>query len=238
MENVKILRYDGSLNGFLCAIYRAFESKLRVIDIQKSEKAQKGLFTEVETIITDVNKARRVWIGIQKKNNAAIKNIYFSFLSESKGIELLLYKYICSLYNTTSDTESEEELQTIRIKLYQYSGMVSREKLRIESIAKFRVSQDGIYFSAVSPYYDVLPLLSKYYRSKFPNKAFAIYDLKRRYAVFYDLETTQIIRTDLSNIQSIGPLSKTNLKPLIKRELFTHDYTPHATSFFSEKEAV
>ncbi|GGW32101.1 TIGR03915 family putative DNA repair protein [Arenibacter certesii] len=237
MENVKILRYDGSLNGFLCAVYRAFESKLRVIDIQKIEKSQKGLFTEVETVFTDINKARRVWTGIQKKNNVAVKTIYFSFLSETKGIEIQLYKYICSLYITSSEDESEE-LHAIRIKLYQYAGMVSREKLRIESIAKFRVSQDDIYFSAVSPHYDVLPLISKYYRSKFPHKEFVIYDLKRRYAIYYDLETTQIIKLDLSHIHTSGPLSNTTIQPLITTELIAHHITSHAAHFYSQKTAV
>lgn len=236
MENAKILRYDGSLNGFLCAIYRAFETKLRVIDIQKTEKAQKGLFTETEVIITDIDKARRVWNGIQNKHNPSIKTIYFSFLSEVKGIELQLYKYICSLYHDGSE-EGTEELHALKLKLNQYSGMVSREKHQTEVIAKFKVSQDDIYFSAIAPNYDVLPLISKYYRSKFPHKEFLIYDLKRSYAIYYDLEKTQIIRRDLSPIHSMRSLSRTHLKSLIYSNLFSGGETT-PTVGLSERTAV
>ncbi|MCM4168273.1 hypothetical protein KCTC52924_03836 [Arenibacter antarcticus] len=237
MENAKILRYDGSFNGFLSVIYRTFETKMRVMDIQINKKVQKGLFTETETIITDRDKARRVWNGIQIKNNAAIKTIYFSFLSETNGIELPLYKYIYSLYHDLSEGELEE-LQSIKIKLHHYAGMVAREKHRIEAIAKFRISQDDIYFSALAPHCDVLPLISKYYRSKFPHNEFLIYDLKRRYAIYYDLGKTEIITRDLSPIHTKETLSRTNLKPLVNNFLYSNNTIPEPTTFRGEKTAV
>lgn len=237
MENAKILRYDGSLNGFLSTIYEAFEAKMRVIDIRKIKKVQNGLFSETETVFTDIGKARRVWNGLQKKNSAALKTIYFAFLSETKGIELQLYKYICSLYQTPLKSESEE-LQSIKINLYQLSGMVAREKHRIEACAKFRISQDAIYFSAVAPHYDVLPLISKYYRAKFPHKEFLIYDLKRRYAIYYNLMKTELIIRDLSAIHSKLSLSRTNLKSLINTKLFANDNSPGPATLINEKTAV
>src|SRR5690606_1160023 len=98
MENTKIIIYDGSFNGFLTVIFKAFEERLAIADIRRNTDIQKVFFTDTETVFTQMDKARRVWNGIQSKNHTAIKTIYFAFLSEIKGVELLLYKYICALY--------------------------------------------------------------------------------------------------------------------------------------------
>ena len=41
MKNSKILIYDGSFNGFLTAIFVAFEEKIEVSDIQKNSVGPK-----------------------------------------------------------------------------------------------------------------------------------------------------------------------------------------------------
>src|SRR5690606_25038459 len=138
MKITKIIIYDGSFNGFLTVIFKAFEEKLTIVDIQKNKDVQKGLFTETETVFTQMDKARRVWNGIQHKNNAAIKTIYFAFLSEIRGIELLLYKYICSLYNKPL-MGPLDNFEGDLLKIHQYAGMVAREKHRIEAGAAFKI---------------------------------------------------------------------------------------------------
>ena len=68
MNEMKTLIYDGSFNGFLTAVYIAFEQKLQLAEIQKNGKDQSGLFSDNETIFTNVEKAKRVWNGVRKKN--------------------------------------------------------------------------------------------------------------------------------------------------------------------------
>ena len=77
MNASKILVYDGSFNGFLTAVFIGFEKKLTHADIQKNNQLQSGLFAETETIFTNVEKAQRVWNGVRKKSNNAIKNILY-----------------------------------------------------------------------------------------------------------------------------------------------------------------
>ncbi|HUH47365.1 MAG TPA: DUF4130 domain-containing protein, partial [Arenibacter sp.] len=194
-------------------------------------------FTETETVFTQMDKARRVWNGIQYKNNAAIKTIYFAFLSEIKGVELLLYKYICSLYGKPlmgSPSDSEGDL----VKIHQYAGMVAREKHRIETGAAFNISKDDVYFSTISPIFDVLPLISKYYRSKFPNKEFIVYDLKRKYAIHYNLDHVEMVSMGLTPEQYTGPLTNTSIKSLINHKLFLTGQRNSNTSYLGEKTAV
>jgi len=237
MKNAKIIIYDGSFNGFLTVVFKAFEERLTIADIQRNNDVQKGFFTETETVFTQMDKARRVWNGIQSKNHAAIKTIYFAFLSEIRGVEFLLYKYICSLYNKPL-MGPLDEMQTELSKVHQYAGMVAREKHRIEAGAEFKISGDDVYFSTIAPLYDVLPLVSKYYRLKFPNKEFIIYDLKRKYAIHYDSDHIEMVSMELTPEQHTGPLTNTSIKSLINHKLFLTGKRNSASSYLGEKTAV
>lgn len=237
MKDSKIIIYDGSFNGFLTVVFKAFEERATIADIRRNTNIQKGFFTETETVFTQMDKAGRVWNGIQRKNNAALKAIYFSFLSEIKGIELLLYKYICSLYDRPL-TVPWDNSETDIAKIHQYAGMVAREKHRIESSAEFKISKDDVYFSTIAPHYDVLPLVSKYYRLKFPNKEFILYDLKRKYAIHYNLNHIEMISMELTPEQCTGPLTHTSIKSLINHKLFLTEKRNSGTSYLSEKTAV
>ena len=130
MNASKTLIYDGSFNGFLTAVFTGFEQKLTHADIQKNNQLQSGLFAENETIFTNVEKAQRVWNGVQKKSYTAIKNIYFSFLSEHNNIEALLYHYIQKLmgskYYGSADFSDDGVL-----KINQLAHKVGREKHRM-----------------------------------------------------------------------------------------------------------
>lgn len=221
MENPKVLIYDGSFNGFLTTVFKIFEEKIPVANIQKNKELQKGLFSEAITVFTQMDKARRVWNSIQNKSNSAIKSIYFAFLSETKGIELLLYQYIRSMYAHPNENPIEG-MSEIILKIQQHSRMVAREKHRIEAIANFEISQDQVYFSNVSPGFDVLPLISKYFRSKFHGQEFMVYDQKRKYAIYCNLYTVEIISLELSVYDCTGDLSHTNIKHLINNKLHSH----------------
>ena len=201
MNASKTLIYDGSFNGFLTAVFTGFEQKLTHADIQKNNQLQSGLFAENETIFTNVEKAQRVWNGVQKKSNSAIKNIYFSFLSEHNNIEALLYHYIQKLmgskYYGSTDFSDDGVL-----KINQLAHKVGREKHRMEAFVRFQLTKDNVYFANIEPDFDVIPLISKHFRNRYADQQWIIYDVKRKYGIFYDLHTVEIISLDLTDIHS------------------------------------
>ena len=199
MENAKTFIYDGSFNGFLTTIFIAFEEKVQVADIQKNTVNQNGLFSETETIFTNIDKAKRVWNGIQKKNHTAMKRIYFAYLSETKGIEMLLYRYVRKLFANQESIHSDYSDGTI-LKISQLAKSVGREKHRMEAFVRFQLTKDGIYFANIEPDFDVLPLISKHFRSRYADQQWLIYDVKRQYGIFYNLERVEIIALDLNDI--------------------------------------
>lgn len=201
MNTSKILVYDGSFNGFLTAVFIGFEQKLAHADIQKNSQFQKGLFAETETIFTNIEKAQRVWNGVRKKNNSAIKNIYFAFLSEQNNIEALLYHYIQKLmggkYLGSTDFGDDAIL-----KINQIAHKVGREKHRMEAFVRFQLTKDDVYFANIEPDFDVLPLISKHFRNRYADQQWIIYDVKRKYGIFYDLQTVEIVSLDLTDIHT------------------------------------
>ena len=198
MKNETTLLYDGSFNGFLTAVYVAFEERLHVVGIEKNEQGQNELFSETETIFTHVEKAKRVWNGVRQKSYNAITNIYFAYLSETKGIELMLYGYIKELM-TPKGTTSEFSGETIAF-ITQLAQKVSREKQRLETSVKLDTTKDGVYFATLAPDFNVLPLLSKHFRTKHSDQEWVLYDVKRKYAVYYHLNQVELVRLTLDEV--------------------------------------
>ncbi|UCD60125.1 MAG: TIGR03915 family putative DNA repair protein [Flavobacteriaceae bacterium] len=199
MEKEKILVYDGSFNGFLTSVFIAFDQKINVANIQRRNEVQKGLFTDTQTILTQVPKAKRVWNGISRRSNHAMKNIYFAFLGETAGIEQLLFSYIKKLVAKDSPNYSDST-EGLANKINHLANMVSKRKSQMEAFMQFNVSIDGIHYSLTKPEFNLLPLVSKHFRSNFGDRQWLIYDIKRSYGLYYDLHTIQLITLDLKEI--------------------------------------
>lgn len=188
-----LLSYDGSFSGFLCTIFYLFERKLCRVQIQKSWNLQPTFCCEVHNIFSDETKALRVWKGLQKKAGIEFSHqLYASFLSEKSKIEDLLYRVIIHIFEHDSNRSTDFGHQDI-LKVAQISKMVGREKHRMEAFVRFRLTKDEIYFSTIEPDFDVLPLIRKHFTSRYADQKWLIYDLKRKYGLFYDLRDAQFI---------------------------------------------
>jgi len=192
MDNSKILIYDGSFNGFLTAVFVGFDENIEVMGFQKIHSSQKGLFSDAQTIYTQISKAKRVWDSIEKKNSRAIKNIYFAFLSETDGIDFMLYKYIRRLFSAMNPVYIEE-YNALEMKISQLAKNVGREKQRIERLLEFKSTEDNIYMAEIETTYNILPIISRHFRNKYPKNQWIIFDRKRNYGMYYNLVSVEII---------------------------------------------
>ena len=257
MKNATTLIYDGSFNGFLTAVYVAFEEKLNVADIQKNSRGQNGLFSETETIFTNVQKAKRVWNGIRNKSYNTISTIYFAFLSETEGIEYMLYTYI-KKFMVHKGKQADFSDDTV-LYISQLARKVGREKHRMEAFVRFQLTKDNIYFANIEPDFDVLPLISKHFRNRYADQQWLIYDVKRRYGIYYNLEGVEIVSLNLEEIhfnrtrksktftdgeydyQALwnNYFKSTHIKSRINRKLHTQHVPKRYWKYLSEKkEAV
>ncbi|NKI32418.1 DNA metabolism protein [Muricauda sp. DJ-13] len=253
-EKEVTLIYDGSFNGFLTAVFMAFEERLNIVDIQRNGQAQNGLFSETETVFTNVEKAKRVWNGVRKKSYNAISNIYFAFLSETEGVEMLCFDYIKKLM-ASKDKQKDYSDETM-LYIAQLARKVGREKHRMEAFVRFQLTKDNIYFANIEPDFNVLPLISKHFRKRYADQQWLIYDVKRRYGIFYNLEGVEIVSLNLDeihfnrtrkskafsdteyNYQELwnNYFQSTNIKSRINRKLHTQHVPKRYWKYLSEKK--
>lgn len=197
MKQQVTLSYDGSFEGFLNCIFATYEEQLKVIEIFPPGKVAQDLFVENREVITDPEKAKRVWASIKKKTSAAgLRDIKFGFLSELDGMEkqlLLMIRYIIA-----EDAAVDRDFSHPAVlKVSQAAKKVGREKHRMEAFVRFRLTRDSIYFAAIEPDFNVLPLIRAHFKSRYADQKWIIYDLKRNYGLSYDLSAVSYITLDL-----------------------------------------
>ncbi|AEL26641.1 TIGR03915 family putative DNA repair protein [Cyclobacterium marinum] len=192
-----ILIYDGSFDGFLTCVFQVYDLKLKRVLIQKDSESQASLFGKQNVVAADPVKADRVWKGLGKKtSNAGRLRIYYGFLSEKQGVENLLLRYIQYVFESRLPVDSDFSNPDV-LELSKVAKSVGREKHRMEAFVRFRLTKDGLYFATIEPDFDVLPLISKHFKSRYADQKWVIYDLKRNYGLYYDLDKVEIINLTL-----------------------------------------
>jgi probable DNA metabolism protein len=192
------LLYDGTMAGFLSAIFEAYER--RAVDkagIAKAALATQDVFAYPVHIETDALKALRVWKGLSKKlSPAGLDAFYYCWLSELPGTENTLLAY--ARYAIASERSIEEDYgNKIVLEVSQNARKVWREKHRMEAFVRFRLLKDNIFFAAIEPDYDVLPLILPHFRSRYADQHWLIYDLRRRRGIYYSKDTEQVEEVEM-----------------------------------------
>lgn len=192
------LVYDGTFEGFLTAVFQIYEEKLTDASIERKELATETFFSEYSTVITDLEKANRVWKGLSKFCSYEVKNnIYKAFLSEFNGIENTLYYFIKrSLSEKKSIAKDFTDPEILKIA--KIVKMVNREKHRMDAFVRFRLTKDGLYFATVSPDFNVLPLNARHFKNRYADQQWLIYDLRRKYGIYYNLKEVTYVSLQVS----------------------------------------
>lgn len=202
MQPTTALIYDGTFNGILTCIFLSYEEKLQVVRINPPGMANEELFCESLEVITDKPKADRVWKAFKKITSAyGAKNIYFAYLSEEPGIELKILKYFQHTFQQKRNIDGDYANPHV-LKIAQTAKKVSREKHRMEAFVRFQLTKDHIYFATIEPDFNVLPLIKQHFTMRYRDQEWIIYDLKRKYGLYYNLHTTDFINIDFS--QNLG----------------------------------
>ena len=161
-----IFVYDKTFEGLLTAVFDAY-SRRTFPDLLVTEGEPFPLFyDEAIRIYTDDRKAERVWKGLEKKiSKSSLSGLTVTWLSELPEVDLLLFW-----------------------------KKVNNERLRVMQFFRFQKAADGTYFAAIAPIYNVLPLVLPYAQDRFADQQWLIYDLKREYGYYYDLNDTIEVR--------------------------------------------
>ena len=75
----------------------------------------------------------------------------------------------------------------MRVDKYLFERIVNASRNRIQKAA------DGTFFAAFEPQYNALPLTVHHFKDRFADLKWIIYDMKRRYGFYYDLQEVTTI---------------------------------------------
>ena len=193
-----LLSYDSTFEGFLTAVFEIFEFKYSNPKIIKNDDAQQNLFAKPIEIITDIVKSDRV---IKKLNTQlgtdGVRSLIYAFLSEKNEIEDVLFNVINYAVENPTQNVLKDFANDSVLQISQLTKSIGREKHRMEAFIRFELLKDGIYFAKIEPDFDVLTLIIRHFKNRYQDQKWLIYDLRRKYGVYYDLKTVEIVSMDL-----------------------------------------
>ena len=195
----KILIYDGTFKGLLTCIFQIYEEKLTEYSIYPEGYNQNDFFANQEHVITDEEKSGRVLESFKKyTSKKAVHRIYRAFLSEIPGVELLIVDFFKHIFEHKTDLSDDFSHPPI-LKIAQLDRKVGREKHRMEAFIRFKLLKDGIFFTKIAPVFNVLPLILKHFKNRYADQQWIIYDEKRQFGLYYNLNKVTPISLDFKN---------------------------------------
>ena len=183
-----IFVFDNTFEGLLTSVFEAYSRRV-FPDALFPEGEPLPLFhDEVFTVITEEEKAKRVWRGPQKKlSSGALSCLAQCWLAEEAETPMLLFRYI----RKAIDAPRSIETNFADPDVLEFSRMWKRvdwERLRMLQFIRFQKAADGTFFAAVEPEKNALPLAIDHFKDRFADQPWLIYDIKRAYGFYYDLK--------------------------------------------------
>ncbi len=202
-----VVIYDGSFEGLLTAIFEVYEYKIQSPAICREGAVSGSLFGNTHVVTTNQNKCERVYKKLKDKLTLrAVKQLSDTFLSELKGIENVLLRYIQYALASKQAVENDYTHADV-LMVQQTSRKVHREKHRMEAFVRFQLTKDQLYYSIIQPDFNVLPLISKHFTDRYADQRWLIYDSLRKYGLYYDgrhVEEVQMqFAADLQNTEAL-----------------------------------
>lgn len=191
-----IFYYDKTFDGLLTAVFDAYSRKTFPEQLV-GEGDIEPMFTEERyTVVTQQDRATRVWTALQKKQSKLACNMLtYVWLSEQEGCSDLLFRYIRKSFDSKQSIETNFGDPDV-LEIHQLARKVSHEKHYLEQFVRFQKAADGIFFAPVAPLYNALPLTINHFADRFSDQRWVIYDVKRHYGFYYDMETVTEITLD------------------------------------------
>ena len=186
--------FDGSLEGLLCAVFEWFERKPGQVLLKTAAAFQPDAFITTLHVDNDQKKADRVWKGLQAKLDSGwLRRFYCTYLSELDSAYTSLFEFACYIFTQPQGAENNYGNPFV-LDVSQTAKKVDREKHRMKAFIRFQHTADGLFYCGIDPDFNVLPLIMKHFKYRYADQPWIIYDIKRHYGLYYDLEKVEEIK--------------------------------------------
>lgn len=190
-----VIRYDGSFDGFLTAVFTVYRERFNHVHLLSGDGQVSDLWARHIDIATEADKAERVFAKLRQVfGHEGLRYFLYGRLFEADERDDTLLGVIRHAISQAPRPVLDDYGQPDVLRLSRFVKSVKREQHRLKGFVRFAKTQDGQFVAPVAPDYDVLPLVAPFFVRRFADQRWTIADVKRHYAVFYDLHALQSVR--------------------------------------------
>ena len=185
--------FDGSFQGLLTALFEFYDRREKAVDLVWDKYYQPVMMGDTLEINTDEQKAKRVWGGLEKKLSSQWRSAFYTvYLSEDPQAFNDLFNFARYIFDNPQGAEANFGNPHV-IAITKMQKSVSRERHRMKAFIRFQKTADGMYYCPVEPDFNVLPLISSFFKNRYADQRWIIYDVRRKYGLYYDLNSVEEI---------------------------------------------
>jgi probable DNA metabolism protein len=147
-------------------------------------------------VITDEIKATRVMKGLKQRLSAeGLKNLYNIYLSEEEKSEEMMWRFVKYVFECKDNIEQNFSNSAVW-DVKKLAKKVKREAHRMEAFVRFKLTKDHLFYAIIEPDHNVLPLIAGHFKGRYADQRWLIYDARRKYGIYYDLETLTTVELE------------------------------------------
>ncbi|TXF77323.1 TIGR03915 family putative DNA repair protein [Chryseobacterium sp.] len=199
------LVYDGSFDGLFTAVFEVFEYRFAPAEvISKEHYLTVDFFSEVHEVVTDEIKVDRVIKKLEANlGKSGVKQLLLVYLSERADSGNLILSAVRKCIKNPAENILQNFADPDIMEISKICKSMGREIHRLHAFVRFEKLEDGMFFAKVEPDFNVLPVSWKFFRDRYADQKWMIYDLKRRFGVLYDLKNTEFFYPDEGQLNSL-----------------------------------
>lgn len=182
---MKAYNYDGTFDGLLCCIFRAFTEKEQPYVVY-SDNFQPSFDTQIIAIKTDEDQAARVASGIRKNCSISLLSTFSYAMRSGDGLKgTVIFNAIKKCLEAKKDLTSNYADYDM-LAFSDLTKRISFEIHRLKGFLRFEECEGGGLYAHITPDNDICDLIAPHFKSRFPTQQFIIHDVKRNKMVLYD----------------------------------------------------
>lgn len=188
--------YDGSFEGFLCAVAGCLEAGEDQPEfVGDGDHQAVGLFAgdicEVPTVRESALAFRERFV--EAVSQEAFATVRYAFHSQKVGIEELVWRYLALGLEVGTRLAGMLAVEPVH-SVNRIARHVSHEAHKYKGFVRFSEVEAGFLYAQIEPEADILPLIAHHFVGRVGDRPWMIHDLCRHQAALYDLKSWRLIR--------------------------------------------
>ena len=194
-----VLCYDGTLEGFLSAVFDAYARHIFPQKICQDNFVQLGLDQQIIDVPTDRAHAERVRVGLIGRAGIEVyRSVNVAYLVDDEDKETTLFAYIVHAMQQGHRVRGDLT-RTCVARTGAYVQSVYNERERMYQFLRFEQLENGVFFACINPRANVIPIMMGHFVERLSTQPFVIFDEAHQIAgVHCDGITTMVLSDALS----------------------------------------